>query len=172
MMMPTHTHTDTTTAQPHPPRGVAVWLLRAALVVAGAVAVLGLLYYALAFPPLLGPVALALTWTTSRALKRTAVGPLAYAVDTGIGLWLVELPDRELPNRVAQVAYEVVRRPLIDVLGLILAVFAVIGIAEGDLLEGLSFGVGFAGLFGVIAGRVAVAVLVRRHRRDGEGEGA
>lgn len=149
-----------------------MWLLRATLVIAGTVAVLGLLYYALAIPPLLGPVALALTWAVSRALKRTGIGPLAYAVDTCVGLWLVELPDRDFSNRFAQVAYEVVRRPLIDVLGLIVLVFAGIGIAEGDLLEGLFFGIGFGGLFGVIAGRVAVAVLVRRHRRDGEGVGA
>lgn len=153
-------------------RGLTWWLLRAGLAFAGAVAVLGLLYYAVAVPPLLGPVALAFAWTTSRALKRSGIGPVAYAVDTWLGLWLVELPDRELPNPVLRVAYEVVRRPLLDVIAAIVLAFVVIGAAEGDLLEGLGFGVGFAGLLGVIAGRVAVAVLVRRHRRDGEGEGA
>ena len=169
MMMPTHTDTTTTTTQP---RGLTVWLLRAGLAFAGAVAIMGLLYYAVAFPPLLGPVALAFAWATSRALKRTGIGPVAYAVDTWLGLWLVELPDRELLNPVLQVAYQVVRRPLLDVMALIVAAFAVIGAAEGGLLEGVGFGLGFAGLFAVIAGRVAVAVLVRRHRRDGEGEGA
>lgn len=148
-------------------RGVGWALARFVVAFLVVVAVLGALYYAFAVPALLGPVALVLAWAASRALKRTVLTPVAYAVDAGIGLWLVELPDRDFSNRFAQIAYEVVRRPLLDVIAVIVVAFVVIGVSEGDLLSGLNFGAGVAGLFAVLAGRVAVAVLVRRARRAG-----
>ncbi len=146
-------------------RGLSWLLARAVLGLLSVVAVLGAIFYAFAVPALLGPVLLVLVWGVSRWLKRTDLNAFSYAGETGIGPWLVSLRDREFSNRVAMVAYEVVRRPLLDVIALIILVFVGIGVAEGQVLTGLSYGLGFAGVVAVVAGRIAVAVLGRRDRR-------